>query len=378
MPNAITSPLGDLLDSTQGPCVSVYVPVEARTAKPTQNVTRIENLLRDAAARLAAHDPDVDATALLAPAYDAIARPFWRGGARGLALFAAPGFFRSAVLPYPVDERIVIGADFYVRPLLALVQEPTCFYVLALSLAGARLVVSGSDGTHRVELGEDTGFDALMGYREYDAGLQTHMSGAPGNLGKRGSATVHGHGGADEERLHDDLQHYFRRLGERVEPLLEARVPLVLAAVERHIPLYRAVTRYPTVIEGFIAGNPETLSDDELAERARPLVTAWQRERAVRRAVDLGRRGHLSDRLEDIVNASADGRVDTLLVADGVEEWGTFDVQRREVEIHLRPEPGDEDLVHRAALETLRRGGHVVALPADLLDGLAARAALRY
>jgi hypothetical protein len=61
--------------------------------------------------------------------------------------------------------------------------------------------------------------------------------------------------------------------------------------------------------------------------------------------------------------AAFDGRIDTLFVAIGVEQWGMFDSNSRTVEVHQEAMNGDEDLLDVAATYTLLRSGtvHTVA-----------------
>jgi hypothetical protein len=80
-----------------------------------------------------------------------------------------------------------------------------------------------------------------------------------------------------------------------------------------------------------------------------------------------------------VVAASRDGRVATLFVAADGQRWGTYDESRRRVELHERPTNGAEDLLDRAALETLLHGGTVFSLAPEEMPGEAEIAAvLRY
>ena len=83
--------------------------------------------------------------------------------------------------------------------------------------------------------------------------------------------------------------------------------------------------------------------------------------------------------LEQVVIASADGRVDSLLVAVGVQKWGRFDMANRRVELHDDAAPGDEDLIDLAAILTLERSGSVFAVAPDYMpDHLPVAAVFRY
>jgi hypothetical protein len=66
--------------------------------------------------------------------------------------------------------------------------------------------------------------------------------------------------------------------------------------------------------------------------------------------------------LREAVAAAYYGRIDHLFVAVGVQQWGNFDPQANELQIHSENEPGDEDLLNAAAIQTVLNGGTVYAL----------------
>jgi hypothetical protein len=71
--------------------------------------------------------------------------------------------------------------------------------------------------------------------------------------------------------------------------------------------------------------------------------------------------------------------VQTLFLPVATELWGTYDAATGALDLHVERRPGDEELLERAALETLENGGDVyeVAQPAAL-DGAPLAAMLRH
>ncbi len=83
--------------------------------------------------------------------------------------------------------------------------------------------------------------------------------------------------------------------------------------------------------------------------------------------------------LEDIVRGAYHGRVEVLFVALGVQRWGFFDSATDSVRLHDTAEPGDEDLLDFAAIQTLLNGGSVYAVePENVPDDRRVAAILRY
>jgi len=48
--------------------------------------------------------------------------------------------------------------------------------------------------------------------------------------------------------------------------------PLILAAVDYLVPIYRAANTHPRLLAEWISGNPEAMTPEQLHGRARPLV----------------------------------------------------------------------------------------------------------
>jgi hypothetical protein len=94
---------------------------------------------------------------------------------------------------------------------------------------------------------------------------------------------------------------------------------------------------------------------------------------------DLMGTGRASGELTAIVTAAYDGRVDTLFVPIGVQQWGAFHDESRTVEVHQEALAGDEDLLDVAATYTLMRRGTVYAVaPEQMPEHTPVAAILRY
>jgi hypothetical protein len=83
--------------------------------------------------------------------------------------------------------------------------------------------------------------------------------------------------------------------------------------------------------------------------------------------------------LEKIVPTASDGRVDTLFVAAGVQQWGVFNPVTNVVELHDPKESDDKYLLDLALVKTYLKGGIVYAVePEKVPGGTSAAAILRY
>jgi hypothetical protein len=134
------------------------------------------------------------------------------------------------------------------------------------------------------------------------------------------------------------------------------------------LPIYAEASKYPNLIEQGITGNPEQLKAEELQERAWPIIEPHFRksqETAAARYREMLSKGLASHDLKEIIAAAGQGRVDSLFVAIGEEVWGTVSPETDKVQIHQEPQPGDEDLLDLAALQTLFNSGTVFVVPPE-------------
>jgi hypothetical protein len=86
--------------------------------------------------------------------------------------------------------------------------------------------------------------------------------------------------------------------------------------------------------------------------------------------------GRTSNKVGEVIGAAANGRVEILFVAVGLQRWGTVDSQNNTAEVHGDMQTDDEDLLDRAAIETLLNGGVVFAVDPSKVPGDAALAAI--
>ncbi len=158
----------------------------------------------------------------------------------------------------------------------------------------------------------------------------------------------------------------------------------MLAGVEYLLPIYKEANTYPNLIETVIKGNPDMLSVDELHKSAwnilGPHFQAAQEEAVAHYQQLAGQASErAADLLEKIVPAASDGRVETLFIAAGVQQWGVLNPVTNEIELHGQQEAGDEPLLDLAAVQTYLKGGIVYTIEVDKIPGgTSAAAVLRY
>lgn len=302
----------------------------------------------------------------------------------GVAVFMADDEIRVVPLPETVESTAMVGRHLCIRPLLRMLG-PEFFNILTVSAQGARLLEC--DRRHCQERTPDSfrhSLDDEEKITEVDIDAQQNPAGRTRAGAPGGVVPGHSYEAVPEIRKTLLINH-LRRLASAVEGALkEDRRPLVLVADPENGGHFRKLVRLPQLVEAGVSAIPDALSNEDLISRARAVVGAPY-DAAVAEVLDrvnarLGTaESTVAIRLEEIVAAAHEGRVDSVVVAAGETVWGQFDDASRTVHAHGTPDAQDEELLNDVVVETLAKGGRAFALSRDKLPRQAlAVATLRY
>lgn len=367
------SELKTLMDRAgDGPCVSIYMPTHRGGPETRQDPIRFRNLLGDAEDQLKGVGVrDGDAKAILEPAQQFLRQGPWREMSDGLAAFSRDGFFRAYRLAGAFAEFLAVGPHWHIKPLVPLFSSDQQFYLLSLSLDHVRLYQCSRHTVVEVDLpaqmprslAEALRFDVDEDHLQWHTQTAYHS-------GKLRPGVFHGHGiGNDDSTKKRKVNEFVHRVDRGVESVLaDERAPLILAGVEYLCATYRDATSYANLFDEWIAGNPDLLRPEHLQEKGWALL-APRLQAAQDRSADLCRQALAHDRggnrIEDVVPAAWNGRVDTLFVPLDRQRWGRFDPAGGDqpVVLHEERRNGDVDLLDLAAAHTLLNDGQVYAVP---------------
>lgn len=358
----------------EGPCLSVTMPAHQAGPETRQDPIRFKNLIGEAEDRLTEYGMRApEARELVEPARRLLDdHSFWQHQNQGLAVYLRPGRFDTYRLPLELEDLVVVGERFHLKPLLALLAGDGQFYVLAVSQNSVRLLQGTRYTVSQVELEDvpESLADALR-FDEPQRHLQFHTETGP-RAGRRG-AMFFGQGVTGEEFRKDEILRFFQQLDKGLhEVLRNEQVPLVLAGVDYLHPLYREANTYPHLLEDGVTGNPDERSPKELHQAAwevvEPIVRSAQEEAAAGYERLLGT-GKASSALKEVVPAAHHGRVAGVFVSLGEHAWGTFDPETDAVEEHEERRAGDQDLLDLVAVHTLLNGGVVHTVERSEIPG---------
>lgn len=346
--------------SAIGPCASIYFPVSRENLNPGDDERRWKQLLRRVEAEMARHGDSPREFLDPLRSWDAMAEDR-NGKGKTLVVFRSPDVLYRMWLRPEIGERISVGPQFFVRPLLPLMTDPV-FYVLALSRNDVRLLRCTLDSSEQVALaGAHTSFEAYMNSAKPDHTLENRTSAGPSSGTSKG---ITGGTSTEAEDRGEYLAHYFRQIDRALNNTLrESCEPVVLVGVEYELSLYRSITTYSRLVSEGVHGAPNSLKGGEMHARA---IEALRQHRAKILDQVLAEYNHLvgggraTNRLKEIVAAAHDGRVVKLIVSDSLEQAGAMDESTHEV---VGGNGGEYDLLNDAAVETILHAGQVLVAP---------------
>lgn len=377
--------------ASKGFCASIFMPTHRMWPETQQDSIRLKNLLRVAEEHLVRNGLRApEAKKLLEPPrVFLIDTSFWRYQSDGLAIFLSSDVFQSYRLPLKFEELVTVTHRFNIKPLLPLFNSDGHFFILTLSQNEIRLFQCTRYHMSEIDLGKagiPASISEALKYTELEK--QSHFrtritpftSGST-PMGEKAGTFYSQREDIDEARK--NILEYFNRIDKGLHELFhDEKAPLVLAGVEYLLPIYRETNSYPYLIERGITGSPKEINEKELHEQAWTVVQPYfqkTQEDADRKYKQFADTDHTSHDIKDIVIAAYRGRIESLFVAVGIQQWGAFDPGTHTVHLHEKEEIGDEDLLDLAAIYTLLKGGSVYAVnPEKLPDASLSAAVFRY
>jgi hypothetical protein len=350
-------------------CISIYIPTH-RTGEEVSKMMdqkTLKNKLKELGGEVSLKQlSDSEKENLFKPVNELIEdHEFWRHQSDGLAIFINQDEFHYYRLPVYFEEFSYVSDHFYLKPLLPYMNDNAQFYLLTLSLKGARLFEGFAHQIDEIDMDDlfPAGFKDSVGYDYVEKNLQFH-TGESGN----DKAIYHGHGKGKEEEKSETLK-FFRDINDGLMELLrDKEAPLVLAAVDFLVPLYREVNEYKNLVDEFIPGNPEHEDIILLHEKARDMLKEYfnrhrkEKIAAFEKALSDAK---ASFKEEEIVPAAVNQRVDTLFVRNREDLWGLFDIEKNKALIHDKKSGQNVCLLNLAAVHTILNGGDVFLLDAE-------------
>jgi len=354
------------LASTRSPhCVSIYLATSPLAPEAERSRMQLGNELKLAIGQLEAAGASTDD---IAGIHDAIMsliddQFFWTYQSHSLVIFATP----ERLLTYRIPNQLLASAHvsdrFHLKPLLRATSFPQAAFVLALSQNSVRFVEVTIEGTADEIAVGDLPVDASHIFATRADNGSARLAGAEG-----------------EKTL---LGHYARQVDDAIRPHLNGlQVPLIVAAAEPLASIYRNTTRSHMLAHETIDGNAETMSANELAAAARPILDRLYVDEVASlgtRVADAIGTGSGSADLSDLARAATYGAISTLMVDIDRSISGFIDEQSGVVTLTDTADATDYGVVDEIARRALLTGARVVAVRGDdMPEGAAAAGIMRF
>ncbi len=375
--------LKELLAVRQRPCLSLYQPTHRSFPEREQDPIRFKHLVRQLEDSLGQQHCDA-AEQLLAPFRALIDdSDFWNSNRDGLAVFAAPDYFRVFRLQRRVTELAVANERMHVKPLLRIAQSADRYQILALTLDSVRLYEGNRDGIDELRLAEGVPatLEQALG-RELTDKDQSGFPQGYSRAGERGDPMQVEAGGAGRQAEQDrDRERFFREVDRAILEHHSKRsgLPLILAALPDHQAHFRKLSHNPQLLSEGIDSDPALLKPEELRERSWRVMQPRYLKRLeglLERFGESRGQGLASESLEEIGRATREGRVATLLVEADRRIPGQVDKDAAMALPVDEAEASTPDLLDELSVWTLEQGGEVVAVPAERMPSQTGAAAL--
>lgn len=287
---------------------------------------------------------------------------FWRDLGHSLAVFVTPKGIVEFRLPSTLEPHVSVSDRFAITPLVRALTFPNAAFALAISQNGVRLVEISADLPPQQVAVPGLPGDAVSAVGPDSISGRSHRGRLVGSEGKKVRLTQ-----------------YARAVDHALRPFLQGEsLPLVVAATEPLLSIYRGVTGYANLAAESVRGNPDELTDAQIAERVREILDELYAAQLseLQQTFDAHlTAGRTAQDLADLARAAAWGNVDTLVVDMDAQVSGTVQADGSLV---LGDETG-QDAIEEIARRAIATGARVLAVrAADLPEGVRAYAILRF
>ncbi|MBC8648056.1 hypothetical protein GYM54_21250 [Pseudomonas sp. MTM4] len=376
--------MSQLLAKREAPCLSLYQPTHRSFPERQQDPIRFKHLVRQLEDSLKQQGRGDQAKSLLEPFYALIDDvDFWNSNRDGLAVFGAKDYFEVFRLQRNVPELAVANDRMHLKPLLRIAQSADRYQILAITLDSVRLFEGNRDGVDEVPLAEGVPktVEEALG-RELTEKGQTGFAQGYGRASERGDAMQVESGGAGrQDEIDRDRERFFREVDRAIleHHSRKTRLPLILAALPEHQSHFRKHSHNDLLLPEGIESDVSLLSQKELREKSWMVMQPRYIKRLegfINQYGESHGQGLATDQLEQIGQATLEGRVATLLVEADRQIPGMADKQEGKAMAVDDESATTPDLLDELTIWTLEQGGEVISVPTERMPTASGAAAI--
>lgn len=368
-----------LYKQTKAPYVSIYLPVqhkERTQRRDTWTADEFKDLAKEAMRRLAESYSD-EAVAGLRDRIDYLQDhpddPVWLNAGKGLAFLMSNGRVDVFNLDFAPDPAVVVGEEYYIKPLLRNFRYGMGYLLLLLNTDRFGLLRGDYHGVHYLPLLPSVHEEFAEMFDTYDGteaaldyySLEGHLS------------PYHDHK-SRKEVSKEEAEKFFRHVNKVMSDDIAKSdpTPVILVTLPEHATMFRRLCTFDTLLPEGIEKDARTLSGDTLRDDAVKIIDERRKadlKKVVERYELDASKAKGSDDLVKIGEALAERNVDTLFVEMGKGLPGTFDATTGAIAYdgHRDPvdakliDPADPDVVDAMAQAALKQDATIYVLSAE-------------
>ncbi len=343
--------------------VTITLPTHKTGEESKQDPIRLKNLLTEAVSILKENGKkEAEAEEYLKSAFELLDKPlFWAHADKGLTIYISEDESDIFKLPYKVDSEVYVNDHHLITPLLPMLSTNGTFCVLAVSRQEAKLLKCTRDDVEDI-----TPANVSLSVEEYlevdqEKELQFHTG------ARTQQAMFFGHGASEEDKK-VIVEQYFRELEKEITTIMRERNdPLVIVGLKDNLSMYKKVNNYGRLIEDAVEFNPDELSDQDLRDKGWNVIQKHFLKDMYNSLEKFSEQaeGKVSNNLGDIVEATIQGRSQTIFISKDEKKWGVFDEAEQTVHYSSKPENGDIELLNWLSITGRKTGSNVYLLPKE-------------
>ena len=274
---------------------------------------------------------------------------FWRTQANSLAIFITPDSLLTYRLPNHLTETVQVADRFHLKPLLRVVSMPQHAFILALAENEVRVI-------------ELLGDQPAQEIRVPDLPKDAASVAGTASVNSRNYS---GRLGGDKGQKHH-LRQYCRKIDAALRGLLAGRSePLILAATEPLLSIYRSINSYAHIAEIALETSPVRITPHDLGTGARKIIDQLNAEAVADFARLYAAReneGRATTQVTRAARAATFGAVDSLLIDIDSVMPGLVDEDTGEISFDTEDSAESYGVVDEIAGRVLANGGQVLAV----------------
>jgi hypothetical protein len=338
--------LNELDKRRSSPCISVYVPTHRQHPANQGDVLSFRVLVKQLEESLQKY-PAKDVSKII-KSFNTLGedKNFWDNNLEGLVILATSEIFYPIRISKEVSPLVIVGDSFHTHPLQRYLQTTDRFHVLAINQHHIRLFEGDRYHLDEVKLDNDILSIAANVVDENDVKFD-----------------------GDREKRSGDIDKFFyevdRAICDRYSRPME--LPLILSTLAEHHKRFKKISHNPYLLNNGINLNPDTIAIQALQKKAWEVMSLQYLTKLVdlSEEFDLANSNHVgSDDLQEIAEATAAGRVATLMIEADRLISGRFDARTGELELHPEEINEVDDLLDDLGRVVEKKKGKVWVVPA--------------